>query len=248
MARLEERRDPEPIGGQQAPDERCQADPIASRERLAKPADEGHARVDPGAEPDDDANERTPDGETARLSTTRTRPRRDLASASSPALSPPSGPRPSSRSSTTSKVSGSEGSDWPRERTSTTGPPTPRATSPAHAPHERGTMPLQDGLGTAHPRRAPPTRTIPALRFKRGKVPSGPDPRPRAEPARSFNRRRADLQAPRARPRGARPPRELRHWYTRARREVASDGRRLTLGCVCSDPGESEEHSRRPRL
>jgi hypothetical protein len=59
MARLEEGRDPEPIGGQQAPDERCQADPIASRERLANPAHEGNARVDPGAElTDDAANER----------------------------------------------------------------------------------------------------------------------------------------------------------------------------------------------
>jgi hypothetical protein len=58
-ARLEEGRNPEPIGGEQVLDERCQADPIAGRERLAKPSNEGNARVDPDAEPTDDAtNER----------------------------------------------------------------------------------------------------------------------------------------------------------------------------------------------
>jgi len=129
-ARLDEGRNPEPVGGQQTLDERCQADPISGRKRLAKPPHEGNARVEPGVELTDDAahERRMEKRHVAR------RHVRDLAATCKclqACAETPSGPRPSSRSSMTSKSPGSKGSDWPRERTSTTGPPTPRATIPA---------------------------------------------------------------------------------------------------------------------
>ncbi len=66
----------------------------------------------------------------------------------------------------TSKSSGSKGSDWPRERTSTTGPPTPRATIPAT--RRTRVEPCHSKAGFEQPIRVerPPMRTIPALRFK----------------------------------------------------------------------------------
>ncbi len=66
----------------------------------------------------------------------------------------------------TSKSPGSKGSDWPRERTSTTGPPTPRATIPAT--RRTRVEPCHSKAGFEQPIRVerPPMRTIPALRFK----------------------------------------------------------------------------------
>ena len=82
--------------------------------------------------------------------------------ASKPASRPCSGPCPSRASSTTRMPSGSSGSSWPGARTTTTGPPTPRATTPQV--RRSSVDPCQSSHAFGVPMRLerPPASTIPA--------------------------------------------------------------------------------------
>jgi hypothetical protein len=161
-ARLEEGGNPEPIGVQQVLDEGRQADSIGSRERLAKPSNEGNAGVDPVAEPTyDTTNERWME----KRHICR-RHVRDLATTPKCRQTDAETTKwPAALLEVVEDVEGvgKQGECLARRTDQHDGTPHATCHEPRDAPHERGTVPLQDRLWTAHARRTPPDEDDPGV-------------------------------------------------------------------------------------